>query len=149
MLSFRSEAIILIARASDRQQLARLGQQVPLIEIGRCLGEDGGVDVVRVADQEGARQEWAHATEQSRRLAIAADAELRCRHLGPRCRARHRTRGWKLTTADRAGVDAESAESALSAWESVPSGLSPSLICKAGCPPMTVRALSSPGLMTR
>jgi hypothetical protein len=28
------------------------------------------------------RQEWEHATEQSRRLAIAADAELRRRHLG-------------------------------------------------------------------
>jgi hypothetical protein len=46
------------------------------------LGEDGGVDVVRVADQEGARQQCEHATEQPRRLAIAADAELRCRHLG-------------------------------------------------------------------
>jgi hypothetical protein len=36
---------------------------------------------------------------------------------------------------------------ALSAWESVPSGLSRDLTCGAGCPRATVRCPSSPGLM--
>jgi DNA-binding LacI/PurR family transcriptional regulator len=60
LLSFRSEAIILIAPTSGRQQLARLGQQIPLIEIGRRLTGDGGVDVVRVADERGAQQAVDH-----------------------------------------------------------------------------------------
>ena len=34
-----------------------------------------------------ARQEWEHATERSRRLAIAADTELRRRHPGRNDRA--------------------------------------------------------------
>ncbi|MFL6185888.1 MAG: LacI family DNA-binding transcriptional regulator [Actinomycetes bacterium] len=61
-LSFRSEAIILIAPTSGRQQLARLGQQIPLIEIGRRLTGGGGVgvDVVRVADERGAQQAVDH-----------------------------------------------------------------------------------------
>ncbi|MFL5881480.1 MAG: LacI family DNA-binding transcriptional regulator [Actinomycetota bacterium] len=61
-LSFRSEAIILIAPTSGRQQLARLGQQIPLIETGRRLTGDGGVgvDVVRVADERGAQQAVDH-----------------------------------------------------------------------------------------
>ena len=40
-------------------------------------------------------------------------------------------------------------ESGLSAWESVPSGLLYRLNCGAGCPRVTVRDRSSPGLMAR
>jgi hypothetical protein len=40
-------------------------------------------------------------------------------------------------------------ELALSAWESVPSGLSCGLTCGAGCPRVTVRDPSSPELMAR
>ena len=43
--------------------------------------------------------------------------------------------------------EAESHDPALSAWESVPSGLSRDLTCGAGCPRVTVRDRSSPGLM--
>ena len=49
-----------------------------------------------------------------------------------RRRARHRTRGWRLTTADHATVDAELTGSAPSARESVPSGLLHGLTCEAG-----------------
>jgi hypothetical protein len=38
---------------------------------------------------------------------------------------------------------------ALSAWESVPPGLLGGLTCEAGCPRVTVRDRSSPGLMAR
>jgi hypothetical protein len=40
-------------------------------------------------------------------------------------------------------------ELALSAWESVPSGLLQGLTCGAGCPRVTVRDRSPPGLMAR
>ena len=40
-------------------------------------------------------------------------------------------------------------EPALSAWESVPSGLLRDLICEAGGPWVAVRDRSSPGLMAR
>ena len=40
-------------------------------------------------------------------------------------------------------------ESGLSAWEAVPSGLLCGLTCGAGCPRVTVRDRSSPGLMAR
>ena len=67
----------------------------------------------------------------------------------PRRRARHRTRGWRLTTADRATADAELTGSALSAWETLPSKLPHGLTCEADYPPVTVRDPSSPGLMAR
>jgi hypothetical protein len=40
-------------------------------------------------------------------------------------------------------------EPALSAWEAVPSGPVTCLTCEAGCPRVTVRDPSSPGLMAR
>jgi len=46
-------------------------------------------------------------------------------------------------------MDAESTGSALSARESVPSGLPHGLTCEADYPPVTVRDPSSPGLMAR
>jgi len=49
-------------------------------------------------------------------------------------------RGWRRRT----GI-----ELALSAWESVPSGLLGGLICGGGCPLVTARDRSSPGLMAR
>jgi DNA-binding LacI/PurR family transcriptional regulator len=90
LLSFRSEAIILIAPTSGREQLARLGQQIPLIEIGRRLTEDGGVgvDVVRVADERGAQQAVDHLVALGHRGIVHVDG---ARHPG----ASDRRRGYR------------------------------------------------------
>jgi DNA-binding LacI/PurR family transcriptional regulator len=89
-LSFRSEAIILIAPTSGRQRLARLGQQIPLIEIGRRLteGVGVGVDVVRVADERGAQQAVDHLVALGHRDIVHVDG---ARHPG----ASDRRRGYR------------------------------------------------------
>lgn len=60
LLSFRSEAIIEISSRSTQEQLAALGRQVPVIQVGRRLRPEGGMDVVRVADENGAQQAVDH-----------------------------------------------------------------------------------------
>ena len=60
LLGFRSEAIIVIAATSARQQLTPLAQQVPVVDVGRPLRAEDGVDVVRVSDEQGAQQAVDH-----------------------------------------------------------------------------------------
>ncbi len=63
LLSFRSEAVIEISSRSSQEQLERLAEQVPVIQVGRRLKAEAGVDVVRVADEHGAQQAVDHLVE--------------------------------------------------------------------------------------
>jgi transcriptional regulator with XRE-family HTH domain len=87
-----------------------------------------------------ARQEWEHATERSRRLAIAADAELRRRHPG-----------WKIEPL-RSAEPASASDTGCDPCQLgnlYNPGLSHGLTCGAGCPRATVGDPSLPGLMAR
>src|ERR1700761_4432977 len=54
LLAYRSEAMILSGTTTKAAQLARVADQMPVVDIGRRFTRDG-VDVVRVADERGAR----------------------------------------------------------------------------------------------
>jgi DNA-binding LacI/PurR family transcriptional regulator len=54
LLSYRCEAMILLGPTSNAAQLAAVAEGVPIVDIGRRNG-GGRVDVVRVADEQGAR----------------------------------------------------------------------------------------------
>jgi DNA-binding LacI/PurR family transcriptional regulator len=54
LLAYRSEALILDGTTVKAAQLARVADQVPVVDIGRRMTGDN-VDVVRVADERGAR----------------------------------------------------------------------------------------------
>jgi len=54
LLAYRTEAMILVGTTTKAAQLARLADQMPVVDIGRRFTADG-VDVVRVADERGAR----------------------------------------------------------------------------------------------
>ena len=55
LLDFRCEALILLGPGTSQARLAALGQQLPVIAVGRRVAADG-VDVVRAADDQGVAQ---------------------------------------------------------------------------------------------
>lgn len=59
LLAFRSEALILDGTSIKAAQLARVADQMPVVDIGRRATGDS-VDVVRVADERGARLATDH-----------------------------------------------------------------------------------------
>lgn len=59
LLDYRAEALIVIDPKSDNEQLAALAKRLPIVDVGRRVRADG-VDVVRVADDRGARVAVEH-----------------------------------------------------------------------------------------
>jgi DNA-binding LacI/PurR family transcriptional regulator len=59
LLDFRCEALILLGPVAPPARLAALGQQLPVIAVGRRVAADG-VDVVRTADDRGVGQAVSH-----------------------------------------------------------------------------------------
>jgi len=59
LVDSRCEALVLLGPATSDQRLAELDRQLPVVAVGRRI-PSGGVDVVRVADDEGVGQVVAH-----------------------------------------------------------------------------------------
>jgi DNA-binding LacI/PurR family transcriptional regulator len=74
LLGARTEALILIAPADDRDQLTELAGQLPVVDIGRRLpGTGTGADVVRCADARGARLAVEHLVRLGHREIVHVD----------------------------------------------------------------------------
>src|ERR1700749_4508429 len=72
LLAYRSEALILDGTTIKAAQLARVADQMPVIDIGRRVTGDS-VDVVRVADERGARLAVDHLTDLGHRSIVHID----------------------------------------------------------------------------
>lgn len=72
LLAYRAEALILIDPVSSTQELAGVAEHVPIVGIGRRLRGDG-VDVVRIADERGARLAVEHLVELGHRAIAHID----------------------------------------------------------------------------
>jgi DNA-binding LacI/PurR family transcriptional regulator len=72
LLSYRSEALILDGTTITAEQLARVADQMPVVDIGR-RSTGGNVDVVRVADERGARLAVDHLAGLGHRSIVHID----------------------------------------------------------------------------
>jgi DNA-binding LacI/PurR family transcriptional regulator len=72
LLAYRSEAMILSGTTIMAAQLARVADQMPVVDIGRRFTGDG-VDVVRVADERGARLAVDHLVSLGHRSIVHID----------------------------------------------------------------------------
>ncbi len=72
LLAFRSEALILDGTSIKAAQLARVADQMPIVDIGRRVTGDS-VDVVRVADEHGARLAIDHLVGLGHRSIVHID----------------------------------------------------------------------------
>lgn len=72
LLAYRSEAMILSGTTIKAAELARIADQMPVIDIGRRLAGDS-VDVVRVADERGARLAVDHLVSLGHRSIMHID----------------------------------------------------------------------------
>jgi len=72
LLAYRSEAMILSGTTTQAAQLARVADQMPVVDIGRRFTGDG-VDVVRVADERGARLAVDHLVGLGHRSIVHID----------------------------------------------------------------------------
>jgi len=72
LLAYRSEAMILSGTTTKAAQLARVADQMPVVDIGRRFTRDG-VDVVRVADERGARLAVDHLVSLGHRSIVHID----------------------------------------------------------------------------
>jgi DNA-binding LacI/PurR family transcriptional regulator len=72
LLAYRSEAIIVDGTATKAAELARVADQIPVVDIGRRFTGDG-VDVVRVADERGGRLAVDHLVSLGHRSIVHID----------------------------------------------------------------------------
>jgi DNA-binding LacI/PurR family transcriptional regulator len=72
LLAYRSEAMILSGTTITAAQLARVADQMPVVDIGRRFTGDG-VDVVRVADERGAQLAVDHLVSLGHRSIVHID----------------------------------------------------------------------------
>ncbi len=72
LLAYRSEAMILLGTTTLATQLARVAEQIPVVDIGRRFTGDS-VDVVRVADERGARLAVDHLVGLGHRSIVHID----------------------------------------------------------------------------
>jgi DNA-binding LacI/PurR family transcriptional regulator len=72
LLAYRSEAMILSGTTTKATQLARVADQMPVVDIGRRFTGDS-VDVVRVADERGARLAVDHLVSLGHRSIVHID----------------------------------------------------------------------------
>jgi DNA-binding LacI/PurR family transcriptional regulator len=72
LLAYRSEALILDGTTVKAAQLARVADQMPVVDIGRRVSGDS-VDVVRVADERGARLAVDHLAGLGHRRIVHID----------------------------------------------------------------------------
>jgi DNA-binding LacI/PurR family transcriptional regulator len=72
LLAYRSEAMILSGTTTEAAQLARVAGQLPVVDIGRRFTGDG-VDVVRAADERGARRAVDHLVSLGHRSIVHID----------------------------------------------------------------------------
>jgi DNA-binding LacI/PurR family transcriptional regulator len=72
LLSYRCEAIILLGPATEATQLAAVAEQIPVVDISRRGSEDG-LDVVRVADEQGSRLAVDHLVSLGHRAIVHVD----------------------------------------------------------------------------
>jgi DNA-binding LacI/PurR family transcriptional regulator len=72
LLAYRSEAMILSGTTTKATQLARVADQMPVVDIGRRSTGDS-VDVVRVADERGARLAVDHLVSLGHRSIVHID----------------------------------------------------------------------------
>ncbi len=72
LLAYRSEAMILSGTTTKATQLARAADQMPVVDIGRRFTGDS-VDVVRVADERGARLAVDHLVSLGHRSIVHID----------------------------------------------------------------------------
>ena len=87
LLAYRSEALILDGTTIKAAQLARVADQVPIVDIGRRITGDG-VDTVRVADEHGARLAVDHLAGLGHRSIVHVDG-------GDQPAAAERRRGYR------------------------------------------------------
>ena len=72
LLDSRCEALVLLGSDAPESRLAELGRQLPVVAVGRRL-PGAGVDVVRVPDERGAREQAAHLIELGHREIVHVD----------------------------------------------------------------------------
>jgi DNA-binding LacI/PurR family transcriptional regulator len=87
LLAYRSEALILDGTTIKAAQLARVADQIPIVDIGRRITGDG-VDTVRVADEHGARLAVDHLAGLGHRSIVHVDG-------GDQPAAAERRRGYR------------------------------------------------------
>jgi DNA-binding LacI/PurR family transcriptional regulator len=87
LLAYRSEALILDGTTIKAAQLARVADQMPVVDIGRRVTGDS-VDVVRVADEHGARLAVDHLAGLGHRSIVHIDG-------GDQPAAAERRRGYR------------------------------------------------------
>ncbi len=87
LLGYRCEAIILLGPTTEATQLAAMAEQIPVVDIAR-RGASDGVDVVRVADESGARLAVDHLVSLGHRAIVHVDG-------GNLPGGAHRSRGYR------------------------------------------------------
>jgi DNA-binding LacI/PurR family transcriptional regulator len=87
LLAYRCEAMILLGPTTEAAQLAAVAEQIPVVDIAR-RGAADGVDVVRVADEAGARLAVDHLVSLGHRDIVHVDG-------GRLPGGAHRSRGYR------------------------------------------------------
>jgi DNA-binding LacI/PurR family transcriptional regulator len=72
LLAYRCEAMILLGQTTKASKLAAAAEKVPVVDISR-RGAGDGVDVVRVADEQGARLAVDHLVSLGHRAIVHVD----------------------------------------------------------------------------
>jgi DNA-binding LacI/PurR family transcriptional regulator len=72
LLAYRCEAMILLGPTTEAAQLAAVAEQIPVVDISR-RGAGDGVDVVRVADEQGSRLAVDHLVSLGHRAIVHVD----------------------------------------------------------------------------
>jgi DNA-binding LacI/PurR family transcriptional regulator len=72
LLAYRCEAVVLLGPTTEAAQLAAVAEQMPVVDIARRVAGDG-VDVVRVADEPGARLAVDHLVSLGHRDIVHID----------------------------------------------------------------------------
>jgi DNA-binding LacI/PurR family transcriptional regulator len=88
LLAYRCEAMILLGPTTEAAQLAAVAEQLPVVDIARRFAGDG-VDVVRVADEPGARLAVDHLVSLGHRAIVHVDG-------GKLPGSVYRSRGYRL-----------------------------------------------------
>jgi DNA-binding LacI/PurR family transcriptional regulator len=87
LLAYRCEAMILLGPITEATQLAAAAEQMPVVDIARRNARDG-VDVVRVADEPGARLAVDHLVSLGHRAIVHVDG-------GNKPGSAYRSRGYR------------------------------------------------------
>jgi DNA-binding LacI/PurR family transcriptional regulator len=72
LLAYRCEAMILLGPTAEAAQLAAAGENMPVVDVARRFSGDG-IDVVRVADERGARLAIDHLVSLGHRAIVHVD----------------------------------------------------------------------------